>query len=125
MTNNIGCIGTGLQFRFGKNTYVRIPEMILECGLTGFVVNAIRVEEPPNGDQDIVPPKFIAEFLHPDTMVEILQKDVDDCYQCKCSVCGRIGLGVVGEKCGACGFCKGIMKDDYQCISLIGYRGEI
>lgn len=68
-TNTIQCVGTGLQFKFGYQTYVRIPEMILQCDGLGFVVNVILVEESPN---NYIPPKIVADFLHPDTVVEMI-----------------------------------------------------
>lgn len=69
MTNTIQCIGTGLQFTFGEKTYVKIPEMILQCGDVGFVVNVMFLEA---SREEYVPRKIVAEFLHPDTVVELL-----------------------------------------------------
>ena len=65
MTNNVGCVGTGVQFRFKGTTYVRIPERILQCGDGGFVVNVIYIESPT---------KFIATYLHTDTIVDVLSR---------------------------------------------------
>jgi len=31
-------------------------------------------------------------------------------HQCNCNKCGHIGWGVNGQRCGACGFCDGTMK---------------
>jgi ribosomal protein L37E len=33
-----------------------------------------------------------------------------DYDQCNCDTCGKIGWGVEGQKCNACGFCQGRMK---------------
>ena len=71
MRNKIGCIATGVQFIFGRDAYVRIPEMILQCGEVGFVVNAIRIEQSPNY---YVSPKFIAEFFCNETVVEVKER---------------------------------------------------
>ena len=67
--DNMGCVETGKQFVYNGKTYVRIPEMILRCEKWGFVVNSIRVEE---NECDRVPPRFIAEHLHENTIVELI-----------------------------------------------------
>ncbi len=71
MTNNIGCIGTGKQFKLGGTTYVRIPEMILQCAGTGFVVNSITVEEQ---SEITVSPKILAVYFLHGTIVEMVNQ---------------------------------------------------
>ncbi len=68
-TCSIRCVNTGRQFLYEGRTYVRIPTMILRCEPWGFVVNTIRVEE---SEDDRIPPKFIAEPFHEDTIVELI-----------------------------------------------------
>lgn len=66
-TCDIRSLRTGQQFVYKGKTYVRLPTMNLRCEPWGFVVNVIRVEET---EDERVPPKFIAEHFHEDTIVE-------------------------------------------------------
>lgn len=60
-------MGIGVQFSFGNKEYVRVPEMILQCGDCEFVINAMYVEEYSSQK----PPKFIATYFTHNTIVTI------------------------------------------------------
>lgn len=67
----VGTISVNNQFWYCDEKYVRIPEMILECGDHGFMVNSMRVED----STDLYsPPTIIADYFHPDTLVELVQE---------------------------------------------------
>jgi hypothetical protein len=70
--DRVGSISVNKQFWYRDKRYVRIPEMILECGEHGFMVNAIRVEAA--SDPDYESPTLIAECFHPDTVVELVKE---------------------------------------------------
>ncbi len=87
-TNSIDSIGVGKQFTTRGLTYVRIPEMNLQCEAWGFVVNCIRVTED---DPESKPPVFHAEFLLPETVVELVDE--------KCHGCERLETELFDLQC--------------------------
>lgn len=66
--NTVEWVGIGKQFRLNNTTYIRVPEITLQCNGWDCPVNVVLVENlKPSG-----PPKFVATYLFKGTIVEMI-----------------------------------------------------
>jgi len=66
----MAAVSTGQNFTFDGKTYVRLPEMNLQVGRHGFVVNCARVID--SGD-DYTPATKVMEYICDRTIVRALE----------------------------------------------------
>ena len=61
-------VPTARQFKYDGKTYVRIPELNLQCGEHGFLMNCIRIVDKG----EFEPPLRVGEYIHDKTDVVLL-----------------------------------------------------
>jgi len=70
-TVKVKTLSVNQQFMCYGQRWVAIPRMGLDCSGWSFVINALRIVE----SEDMhIPPKFIAEYIHEETLVQVVEE---------------------------------------------------